>query len=86
MIVKIKSWDKMEKEYGLNRRGDIDTYHSFTKDIEKELPKDRIIEVEEDYRYNTYIWHREDAFYDRYISKDMIEKVITIDNNPEYFI
>lgn len=31
--VRIKSWKQMEKEYGLNRRGNIPTFSVFTREM-----------------------------------------------------
>ena len=31
--VRIKSWEQMEKEYGLNRRGNIPTFSVFTREM-----------------------------------------------------
>lgn len=47
--VRIKTWEEMEKKFGLDKYGDIlvtgDYY--FTKDMENIIPKDRIIEIDE---------------------------------------
>ena len=47
--VRIKTWEEMEKNFGLDEYGDIlvtgDYY--FTKDMENIIPKDRIIEIDE---------------------------------------
>ena len=70
--VKIKTWEKMEKEFGIDYAGGeicIKCYGFFCKNMEKAMPDDRIIEVDD----------KEDDFYrfnDWYISDDMIEEVI----------
>lgn len=47
--VRIKTWEEMEKKFGLDKYGDIlvtgDYY--FTKDMENIIPNDRIIEIDE---------------------------------------
>ena len=54
-IVKIKDWDLMEYEFGLDKDGDIDCTGCFTKDMEKLLPADRTITVEDGYWINWII-------------------------------
>lgn len=47
--VRIKTWEEMEKEFGLDEYGDIlvtGAYY-FIKDMENIIPKDRIIEIDE---------------------------------------
>lgn len=42
----IKTWERMENEYGLDKRSfDIKCQHSFTKEMENELPPTRCIEI-----------------------------------------
>lgn len=45
--VRIKTWKEMEKEFGLDEEGDINTLGSwlFIKNMEERLPNDRIIEI-----------------------------------------
>ena len=80
MYVKIKSWNKMKKEYGLTIQGDIDCKIVFTQEMEDSLPNYRVIEVSEK-ENGRYIW---DHLYS--ITNDMIEKIIDKKENPEYFI
>jgi hypothetical protein len=73
MYVKIKTWDEMEKEYGLNKYGGINTKYNFTKKIEKILPEDRIIKISQkvlDAEDVLYYWKLEDDIF--FMSKDMI--------------
>jgi len=49
--VKIKTWEELEKEYGLDSFGDIknNTDYSFMKEMEEDINKkfpDRILEIE----------------------------------------
>ena len=43
--VKIKSWEAMEKEFGLLEKTHIDLPSTFVTDMEEDMPEDRIIEV-----------------------------------------
>jgi len=45
MIVKIKTWDDMVKEFGLNKDGNINCSGVFVTDMEEEMPKNRIIDT-----------------------------------------
>ena len=64
-IVKIKTWEQMEEEYDTDVFGDIITEFFFTKGMEKDMPENRIIEVDDDNHWLGW-----------YIDEDMIEKVI----------
>ena len=47
--VKIKTWEKMEKEYGLSDFGSINSYRCFISDMEERINKnspDRILTIE----------------------------------------
>lgn len=75
MKVQIKTWDNLVSQFGV----DVDETFIlctsiFTKDMEDELPKDRIIEVQQnsDGNFDWGIWE---------ITLDMIEKVIPESNN-----
>jgi len=46
--IKIRTWEEMEKEYGLNNDGNIDCRYPFTKNMEikiEELNCDRILTI-----------------------------------------
>jgi hypothetical protein len=45
MKIKIKPWKTLEKEFGLDKDGDINSPIVFTRDMEKQLPADRVISV-----------------------------------------
>lgn len=52
MIVKIKKWEDLEKEFGLDEDGDISNGgYVFTKFLNSILPKNRIIEINDENRY-----------------------------------
>lgn len=72
MKVKIKTWAELEKKHGIDKYGSILMNIGFIPEMEKDLPKDRIIEVK-----------RAGGFYDWLttsndwtISDEMIEKFI----------
>ena len=74
--VKIKSWRKLVKEFELitdewsgNRYIDCD--FRFTVEMEVDLPKDRVIVIEEIEGLDWYEWESDDNIYS--ISEDMIE-------------
>ena len=71
MKVKIKTWDEMAKEFGLDTDGDIKTKKSFNEIMEGGLPEDRIIDI--DNRKNWEGWN---------ISEDMIAEYI--DDNMDW--
>ena len=73
-LVKIKTWEQMEQEFGLTPSRNINCEHTFIVDMEKQMPKNRIIVLK----------------YDRWgewsISDDMIEIEINPETHPQYFI
>ncbi len=75
--VKIKTWEQMEKEFGLDAEGDIDISNEvyFVTTMENHIPVDRIIEVYElsDGREEMY-WEIEDSEW--IIVSEMIEVII----------
>ena len=72
--VKIKSWDKMEDEFGLDYFMNINCNEVFVYSMENLLPEDRIIEVTPVEDNNIYSWHVNGNEWN--ISNDMIEEVI----------
>ena len=67
--VQIRKWDDMAKEFGTDSDNDILTRNiSFTQDLEKELPSDRIIDIKDGVQLN---WKNEWV-----ITDDMIEKIL----------
>ncbi len=71
MRVRIKTWEAMEEEFGLDDDGDINNKYSFVDMMEEVIPEDRIIEVEED--EDIYLWDCDSQWY---ISKDMVEEFL----------
>lgn len=82
MKVKIKTWERMEKEFGLDKYSDIDCKETFISNMEDSLPKDRIIEIEKDENisnspsYNIYVWYVNEFEGEWNITDDMIEEII----------
>ena len=80
MKVRIKTWEEMEKEFGVDNVGDIKCKETFNTYMEELLPKDRIIEVKENGKYsnllphNVYDWYVDEFEWN--ISDDMIEEII----------
>ena len=92
-VVKIKTWDKMEQEYGLDRDGDILTSLDilFSKEMEELLPKNRIIKINKITREHIYYDEVEEYLWKIYgeellINPDMIEKILNPKDHPQYFI
>lgn len=54
MKVKIKTFEQMEKQFGLDSDGNINGLH-FWEDMEKVMPKDRIVSVERG--MGALLWH-----------------------------
>lgn len=89
MKVRIKTWEEMEKEFGVDNVGDIKCKETFSTYMEELLPKDRIIEIEENGKnnmfklynvydwciYNVYAWGKYDI-NEWNITDDMIEEII----------
>ena len=82
MKVRIKTWERMVQEFGVdNVGGDIKCKEIFNTYMEELLPKDRIIEIEENGKNNMFKLYN--VYYDWYvdefewnISDDMIEEII----------
>ena len=83
-IVKIKSWEKMKEEFGLDIDGDIDCTPSFMQIMERYINKRRIIEMHPGKYSSKYIWYINDESYT--ISEEMIEEEINPKDHPQYFI
>jgi len=77
-IVKIKTWEEMKEEFTYYA-GDglwVNGMH-FNKEMEKELPQDRIIEINYYPQYNHWLWIIDITDY--VITKGMIKEEITED-------
>lgn len=70
MKVKIKTWEQMEEEFGLDRDGDIAITPCFSQRMEELMPVDRIIEVTPGFD-GVYLWETK-----WHITNDMIEEFI----------
>lgn len=83
MKVKIKTWEQMEEQYGLDRDGDIEIRKTgynicFVRSMEDKMPTDRIINIIPDDNLNDrYLWGCWT------ISPEMIETFFSdIENQP----
>lgn len=80
MKVRIKTWNEMVQEFGVDNVGDIKCKETFNTYMEELLPKDRIIEIKENGMYsnllphNVYDWYVDEFEWN--ISDDMIEEII----------
>jgi len=45
MRVRIKTWEEMEEEFGLDYKGNLAVKGYFTREIERHMPRNRIIEI-----------------------------------------
>ena len=73
MKVKIKTWEAMEKKFGLDVDGDINCEAFFTKNMEDKMPDNRII--------NLVHWIGNCGFWDDTgwkITEDMIDQIIEV--------
>jgi tRNA A58 N-methylase Trm61 len=84
MFIKIKTWEQMEKEYGLNDRENINLPDdsSFSITTENLLPKNRIIEV--GVTSGGYTWLTSYGLWG--ISEKAVEEILTPSKHPQYFI
>jgi hypothetical protein len=69
--VKVKSWTTLEEEFGLDGTDSINCKFGFTKEMEKQLPEDRIIEVDYYSEDNSYKWLVGDGEY--WLTDEMLE-------------
>lgn len=76
MKVQIKTWEEMVEEFELDDSGDIAIrgFCSYTKEMEQEMPEDRIIKIDSNMRTM-------DLKYHYLITQGMIKKVIPEFNN-----
>ena len=79
-LVKIKTWEQMEREFGLDEDGYINCQNKFVENMERDLPKNRIILIKND------MWKNSEGFYDWNITDDMIEEELNPEDYPQYFI
>ena len=81
-LVKIKTWDRMVSEYGIDSDGDINTpAATFLKEMEEEIPNNRIIVIEKNIPNLThYEWNNWS------IEDEMIEEYLDPKDYPEYFV
>ena len=71
MKLKIKTWDAMVEEFGVDNMGDIACYDGFVVDMDEMLPDDRIIEIF--FEDGRWLWDESERWI---ISNDMIEETI----------
>jgi hypothetical protein len=77
MLVRIKTWVEMEKEFGLDEDGNIPlTSLLFVQRMELQMPEDRIIRVYKDK-------HFEKMWNSWAISDEMIAEIIEDDESPK---
>ena len=84
MLVKIKTWEQMEKEYGLDEDENImlSDNRLFSITTESLLPKSRIIVIVES--SGDYIWFTSYGLWG--VPEEAIEKILTPEEHPQYFI
>ena len=75
MRVKIKTWEKMEEEFGLN--GDWIPYEEYFTDLTGNvMPQDMIMDIQ--YKDGYMYWNGWE------ISEDMIEEYLDLDEKEDY--
>ena len=76
MLVEIKTWKEMEEEFGLNKYGlSIACYNTYIREMEDEMPEDRIIEVDKNItRSHLYNWVGSSLYWS--ISKVIIKRIV----------
>ena len=77
MLVKIKTWEQMEKEDGISiwNHTLFKPLIPFNENMERDIPKNRIITINEENKWEGYT-----------ITKEMIEEILTPETHPQYFI
>lgn len=84
--VKIKTWQEMEEEFGLDELEDINCEECFTQLMEELLPKDRIIEIDLGNKWN-FFNISEDMIKEKYDSFEQNKYLVSrqnIDNLVRY--
>jgi len=80
MYVKIKTWKRMEREFGLDKDGEITCKGIFLKKMEKVMPEDRMIDIHKYGKPYDFGWQSASGCWE--ISRDMIDyevfKIYTI--------
>ena len=86
-IVKIKTWERMKSEFGLDKEGDVSCKSTYVLPMEVDLPPERIIEVVYDEARDIFLWFYDKDTLDYWeVSMDMIEEIIDdTPNNVEGF-
>jgi hypothetical protein len=85
MRVKFKTWDELEKEFGLDIHGDIKVGNSFTEAMEAAMPSDRVIHLSSRTIINNkiYMWnYTEDRFFKIYFKN--LSRCVEKNNYLEY--
>jgi hypothetical protein len=75
MKVRIKTWEEMEKEFGVEF-DTIKTYAPYTDMMEGQIPENRIISVSDGDSTGCSNWHVDGNNWDWTISDDMIAEII----------
>ena len=85
--VKIKSWESMEKEFGVNYYKDIDCPLGFIKEVEKilnERAPDRILTIDSIAEYDDYYMREIGCWWEDDMIECLVEEVyIPISNRWE---
>ena len=82
MKVKIKTWDDMVEEFGIYPSGElIICDRGFTVAMENDMPKDRIIELEQPLPYDPSVWLWKEGRW--IITDDMIAEYIDEEEEEE---
>ena len=89
IVVKIKTWNELAEQYGIDEDGDIviedkkiQYTNFFTKDMELNMPKNRIIKVVTT-KDGVYLWSGHHSYT---ILEEFIEEKYNLTEHPQYFI
>lgn len=81
LLAKIKTWDFMVAQYGLNKDLTINVPYGFVNDMEILLSESRIVQLTESTTYGGYNWYSPEDDYTYNVSEQMIECFV----NPSTF-
>jgi len=84
MYVKIKTWENMEKEFGVvGDDKDINCKYLFEREMEKQMPKNRIVRLEV---VNENLWVWKNKLNSCILHEDIIEEYYPIHKYPQLYV
>ena len=73
MKVRIKTWEEMENDFGVNSAGNIDCQDNFLVEMEEAMPDDRIINIDMEGKWIDEIYWINKDLIAEYLQGDLYE-------------